>query len=66
MGCHDGAEFCKLIGSYLLNKLSKIVDKKLIGLDRVDGLAILQKILQTERKRRMFKSAGLNITIQAG
>ena len=72
MGCYDGAEVCELVGSYLLKKVSNIVDKKSIGLYRDDGLAILQNLSgpQIERKRKdilkMFKTVGLNITIQAG
>ena len=42
MGCYDGAEVCELVGSYLLKKVSNIVDKKSIGLYRDDGLAVLQ------------------------
>ena len=69
MGCYNGAEVCELVGSYLLKKVSNIVDKKSIGLYRDDGLAILQDLSgpQIERKRKdiikMFKTAGLNITI---
>ena len=72
MGCYDGAEVCELVGSYLLKKVSNIADKKCIGLYSDDGLAILQNlsVRQTERKRKditkMFKAAGLNITIQTG
>ena len=72
MGCYDGAEVCELVGSYLLKKVSNIVDKKSIGLYRDDGLTILQDLSgpQIERKRKdiikMFKTAGLNISIQAG
>ena len=53
MGCYDGAEVCKLVGSYLLTKLSNIADKKSIGLYRYDGLATLQNFSgpQTEQKR---------------
>ena len=68
---YDGADVSELVGSYLLKKVSNIVDKKCNGLYRDDGLAILQKLLgpQIERKRKdikMFKTAGLNITIQKG
>ena len=72
MGCYDGAEVCELVGSYLLKKVSNIVDKKSIGLYRDDELAILQNLSgpQIKQKRKdiieMFKTAGLNITIQAG
>ena len=53
MGCYDGTEVCKLVGSYLLTKLSNIADKKSIGLYRYDGLATLQNFSgpQIERKR---------------
>ena len=72
MGCYNGAEVCELVGSCLLKKVSNIVDKKSIGLYRDDGLAILQDLSgpQIERKRKdiikILKTAGLNITIQAG
>ena len=72
MGYYDGAEVCEVIGSYLLKKVSNIVDKKSIGLYRDDGLAILQNLSgpQIEHKRKdiikMFKTASLNVTIQAG
>ena len=72
MGCYDGAEVCELVGSYLLKKVSNIVDKKSIGLYRDDELAILQNLSgpRIKQKRKdiieMFKTAGLNITIQAG
>ena len=51
MGFYGEAEVCELIGSYLLNKLSRIVDKTFIGLDRDDGMAIIQNPSQIERKR---------------
>ena len=38
MGCYNGAEVCELVGSYLLKKVSNIVDKKSIGLYRDDGI----------------------------
>ena len=64
MGCCDGAEVCELVGSYLLKKVSNIVDKTYIGLYRDDGLAILQNLSgpQIEWKRKdimkMFKTGG--------
>ena len=72
MGYYDRAEVCELVGSYLLKKVSNIVDKTYIGLYRDDGLAILQNLSgpQIEWKRKdimkMFKTGGWNITIQAG
>ena len=44
MGCFDGAEICQLVGTYILNSLSSIIDKKDIGLYRDDGLAILRNL----------------------
>ena len=72
IGCYDGAEVCELVGSYLLKKVSNLVDKKSIGLYRDDELAILQDLSGPQIERRgkdiikMFKTAGLTITIQAG
>ena len=71
MGCYGGAEFCELVGSHLLKKLSKIVDKESVGLFRDDGLGVSRNLSgpQTERKRKaivkVFKDCGLRITIQA-
>ena len=39
MGAYDGAEVCELIGNYVLYELSKLYEKKDIGLYRRDGLA---------------------------
>ena len=39
MGAYDGAEVCELIGNYVLYELSKLYEKKDIGLYRDDGLA---------------------------
>ena len=64
MGYYDRAEVCELVGSYLLKKVSNIVDKTYIGLYRDDGLAILQNLSgpQIEWKRKdimkMFKTGG--------
>ena len=72
MGCYDGAKVCELVWSYQLKKVPSIVDKKSIGLYRDDGLAILQNLpgpqIDWERKDiiKMFKTVGLNATIQAG
>ena len=69
MGCYDGEEVCELLGSYLRKKGSNIADKKSVGLYTDNGLAILENLFgqHPEQKRRdiikMFKTAGLNITI---
>ena len=44
MGCYEAAEVCELVGSHLLNKLSKIVDKESVGLYRDDGLGVLRSL----------------------
>ena len=38
MGCYDGAEVCELVGSFILNKLTSIINKSDIGFYRDDGL----------------------------
>ena len=69
MGCYDGAEVCELVGIYILNKLSNIIDKDSIGLNRDDGLGVFERLsgLQIERKRKniikVFKMCGLSITV---
>ena len=70
MGCNDGAEICELVGIFVLNKLSEIVDKNDFGLYRDDGLGILRKQSgpNTDRLRKkiikVFNDLGLSITIQ--
>ena len=44
MVCYDEAEFCELAGSYLLNKLSNVVDKKFIVIYIFFVLKILRAI----------------------
>ena len=70
MGCYDGVEVCKIIGSYILKLLCNILDKDLEGLYRDNGLVIARNLFgpEIERKRKviikLFKECGLNITIQ--
>ena len=40
MGCYDVAEFCELVGTYILNKLTNVTSKENIALYRDDGLGI--------------------------
>ena len=35
---YDGAEICELVGRYLLNQLSAVIDKSSVGLYRDNGL----------------------------
>ena len=70
MGSFDGAEICKIIELYLLNKLSNLLDKENVGLYRDDGLAAINScsgpVLDRTRKNiiALFKKEGLNITIE--
>ena len=70
MGCFDGAETCELVGLYMLNKLTNIINIKNIGLYRDDGLAVVQDSngpkMDKIRKDiiRTFKEEGLSITIE--
>ena len=42
MGAYNGGEVCELVGTYMLNLLSKKYNKKDFGLYRDDGLAVLK------------------------
>ena len=69
MGSYDGAEICELVGLYLLNQLSTVIDKSSIGLYRDDGLTAIKnaKGPKLDRTRKdilpLFKEEGLSITI---
>ena len=54
IGSHDGDEVCKLVGAFLLNNLSHIIDKSNVGLYREDGLGVFKSHSgpETERKRK--------------
>ena len=70
MGSFDGAEICKIIELYLLNKLSNLLDKENVGLYRDDGLAAINScsgpVLDRTRKNiiALLKKEGLNIIIE--
>ena len=69
MGAYDGAEVCELMGTYMLNVLSKTYSKNNFGLYRDDGLAVLENKSgpQSEQVKKnfqkMFKEHGLDIII---
>ena len=71
MGSYDGAETCELVGAFLLNQLSSLVDRSAIGLYRDDGLAALKdtspRAADRLRKKltEIFKRFDLKITIEA-
>ena len=70
MGSLDGAEVCEVVGLFLLDDLSKLIEKKDGGLYRDDGLAVVKNAtgpkLDKLRKSitKMFKDHGLAITIE--
>ena len=72
MGSYDGAEVCELVGLFMLDKLSKIYKKNLVGLYRDDGLAVLRNCTARTAGRirksveNIFKNYGLKITAEAG
>ena len=46
MGCHDGAEVCELVDTFILNKISSIMqEQNSVGLYRDDGLSIFRNLL---------------------
>ena len=46
MGCHDGAEVCELVVTFILNKISSIMqEQNNVGLYRDDGLSIFTNLL---------------------
>ena len=69
MGNFDGAEVCKLIGLYLLNKVKALLDSGNVGLYRDDGLAVVHKANgpKVDRLRKdiisLFNDEGVSITI---
>ena len=66
----DGAEVCELVGTYMLNLLSKKYNKNDFGLYRDDGLPVLknksgpQSEQVKKNTQKIFKEHGLDITIQ--
>ena len=70
MGAYDGAEVCELVGNYLLYELSKLYEKKDIGLYRDDGLAVFKNKSGPELEKikksiqAIFGENELKITIQ--
>ena len=69
-GIYDGAEVCKLLGTFILPKLGSIIDKKNTGIYRDDRLVILRSMnargLEKMRKiiTKMFKQVGFQIEIE--
>ena len=59
---YDGVEVCKLLGTFLLYKLSLKYNKKNIGFYHNDGLALLKKVKKDIQK--LFKENEVDIIIQ--
>ena len=69
MGSYDGAECCELVGLFILNKLSDVIQQSDVGLYRDDGLAVIQGTgPQIERTRKqvfqLFRNMNLKVTIE--
>ena len=68
MGSYDGAEIYELVGLYLLNRLSTVIDKSSVDLYRDHGLVAINNTnapkLDRIRKNisELFKEEGLSIT----
>ena len=52
IGCYDGAQIGELVGIFILNKLSNIIDKNSIGLYRDGGLDVFDKLFGPKIKQR--------------
>ena len=70
MRCHEGAEICELVGTFILNKINFIMqEQNNVGLYRDDGLGTFRNLSRpnNERKKKkiikIFKSFGLSITV---
>ena len=47
IGCHDGAEICELVSTFILNKITPIMqEQNSVGLYRDDGLGIFRNLSQ--------------------
>ena len=71
MGCHDGAEICELVGTFILNEISPIMqEQNNVGQYRDDGLGIFRNLSRPklERKKKeiikIFKGFRLSITVK--
>ena len=51
MGAYDGAAVCELVGNYLLYELSKLYEKKDMGLYRDDEPAVFKNKIRPESER---------------
>ena len=52
MGSKDDVEVCELVGAFLVNNLSHIIDKSNLGLYRYDGLGVFKSHSRPENERK--------------
>ena len=54
MSSYDSAEVCELVGAFLLNNLTHVIDKTNVGLYRDDGLGVFKSHSgpETEKKTK--------------
>ena len=70
MESYDAVEIFELVGLYLLNRLSTVIDKSSAGLHRDNGLAAISNANGPKLARirkdiiALFKEEGLSITIE--
>ena len=70
IGCHDGAEMCELVVTYLLHQLKVVIAKENMGLYIDNGLRTFKNMSgpEVERKKKelakIFKNNGLLITVK--
>ena len=70
MGAYDGAEVCELVGTYMLNVLSKKYNRNDFGLYQDEGSVVLENKSwpQSEQVKKniqkIFKKHGLDVIIQ--
>ena len=70
MGFYGGAKICELVGLYLLNPLSNVIDKSGVGLCRDNALVAIYNANGPKLDRIMkdinalFKEEGLQINIE--
>ena len=52
MGCYEGADMCKLVGTYLQNQLTVIIVKENMGFYREDSLNTVKNMSGAEVERK--------------
>ena len=58
MGCHDGAEICELAGTFILNKITPIMqEQNNVGLYRNDGLGTFRNLSRPNIERKKKRSS---------